>query len=178
MEDSVNYAEYTVEQKSEGKHKKKRILLITLYVLFCLGGFVIGIGVLKFYPIGAIIPLLTAMLWWFTWPYAQLEHQYEVANAKFRVSEIHGRKKPTVVFENLVSEFTLIAPMTDEYKDQYEKADEILDYRGSKTTTDGYFARLEKDGKSTVIYFEAINKMLKVMKFYNAKATVVTTMRY
>ena len=37
---------------------------------------------------------------------------------------------------------------------------------------------LEKDGVSTVVYFEAINKMLKVMKFYNSKATVVTTMRY
>ncbi len=178
MEDSVNYAEYTVEQKSEGKHGKKRKLLILLYVAFCLGGLVLFVGVLKLWPVGAIIPLLTYILWGFTWRYAQLEHKYEVANAKFRVSEIYGRKKQVTVFETFVSEFSLIAPMTDEYKGQYEQADEILDYRGSKNTTDGYFARLEKDGKTTVIYFEAINKMLKVMKFYNAKATVVTTMRY
>lgn len=178
MEDSVNYAEYTVEQKSEGQHKKKRLLLITLYVIFCLGGMVLCVGVLKLWPVGAIIPLLTFILYGLTWRYAQLEHKYEVANAKFRVSEIYGHKKQVTVFETLVSEFSLIAPMTDEYKDQWEKADKILDYRGSKKTTDGYFARLEKDGASTVIYFEAINKMLKVMKFYNAKATVVTTMRY
>jgi hypothetical protein len=68
--------------------------------------------------------------------------------------------------------------MTDEYKDQWEKADVILEERGNTKSSDSYFARLEKDGKSTVIYFEAINKMLKVMKFYNSKGTVITTMRY
>ncbi len=178
MEDSVNYAEYTVEQKSEGPHRRKRILLITLYVVFCVGGIAFFVGALKLWPVGAIIPFLTFILYGLTWRYAELEHKYEVANAKFRVSEIYGRKRQETVFENLVSEFSIIAPMNDEYREQWEKADRILDCRGSKKTTDGYFARLEKDGTSTVVYFEAINKMLKVMKFYNAKATVVTTMRY
>ena len=178
MEDSVNYAEYTVEQKSEGAHKRKRTLLILLYIIFCGGGMALFVGVLKLWPVGAIIPLLTYILHGFTWRYAQLEHKYEVANAKFRISEIYGRKKQVTVFECFVSEFSVIAPLTDEYREQWEKADKILDYRSSKKTEDGYFARLEKDGVSTVVYFEAINKMLKVMKFYNAKATVVTTMRY
>ena len=178
MEDSVNYAEYTVEQKSEGAHKKKRTLLIMLYIIFCLGGMIFFVGVLKLWPVGAIIPFFTFILYGLTWRYAELEHKYEVANAKFRVSEIYGRKKQETVFECFVSELSLIAPMTDEYKAQWETADKILDYRGSKKTTDGYFVRLEKDGTSTVVYFEAINKMLKVMKFYNSKATVVTTMRY
>lgn len=178
MEDSVNYAEYTVDQRSEGGHRRKRILLITLYTVFCVGGLAFFVGVLKLWPVGAIIPLLTFILHGLTWRYAQLEHKYEVVNAKLRVSEIYGRKKQVTVFENFVSEFSIIAPMTDEYREQWEKADRILDYRGSKKSTDSYFARLEKDGSSTVVYFEAINKMLKVMKFYNAKATVVTEMRY
>ena len=93
MEDSVNYAEYTVEQKSEGAHKKKRILLISLYVLFCLGGMILFVGVLKLWPVGAILPFFTFILYGLTWRYAELEHKYEVANAKFRVSEIYGRKK-------------------------------------------------------------------------------------
>ncbi len=178
MEDSVNYAEYTVDQRSEGSHRRKRILLITLYTVFCVGGLAFFVGVLKLWPVGAIIPLLTFILHGLTWRYAQLEHKYEVVNAKLRVSEIYGRKKQVTVFENFVSEFSIIAPMTDEYREQWEKADRVLDYRGSKKSPDSYFARLEKDGSSTVVYFEAINKMLKVMKFYNAKATVVTEMRY
>ena len=179
MEDSVNYAEYTVEQKAEGKNLRKRILLVCLYLFFGLGvsGFFL-FGPIKIWPIGSIMPVLTFILVGLTWRYAALEHKYEVANAKFRVSEIYGRKKQETVFENLVSELSIIAPMTDEYREQWEKADRILDYRGSKNTPDAYFVRLDKDGTSTVVYFEAINKMLKVMKFYNAKGTVVTTMRY
>ncbi|MGN1345285.1 MAG: hypothetical protein ACI4V1_00750 [Eubacteriales bacterium] len=179
MEDSVNYAEYTVEQKAEGKNLYKKILFVILYLLFGLGvpAFFL-FGPIKIWPLGAIMPLLTFIVVGLTWRYVSLEHRYEIINAKLRISEIYGRKKQETVFENLVSEFSLIAPMTDEYREQWEKADRILDYRGSKKTPDGYFARLEKDGKSTVVYFEAVNKMLKIMKFYNSKSTVVTTMRY
>ncbi len=178
MEESVNYAEYTVEQKAEGKNLRKRIALIVLYLFFGLGVTGFFLFVVKFWPIGSIMPILTVILVGLTWRYAALEHKYEVVNAKLRISEIYGRKKQEMVFENLVSEFSLIAPMTDEYKDKYAKADKILDYRGSKTSPDSYFARLEKDNKTTVVYFEAVNKMLKVMKFYNSRATVITEMRY
>ena len=179
MDDSINYAEYTVEKKPEGKNLKKRMMLIGLYLLALVviaivvsltqGGAAVWIGVLF---------VLFVALVWFTWRLVKEERKYEVVNAKFKVQELNGSGKGTVVFENLVSEFTLIAPMTDEYKDQWEKADVILEERGNTKSSDSYFARLEKDGKSTVIYFEAINKMLKVMKFYNSKGTVITTMRY
>lgn len=175
MEDSVNYAEYTVSQKSEGAYKRKRILLILSYIAVGLIELVVFVGILKIWPLGMFVPISIAILYYFTWN--NVEHKYEVVNAKFRVSKTHGKRMETV-FEALVSEFSLIAPMTDDYRDQWEKADKILDYRSSKKTPDSYFARLEKDGTTTVVYFEAINKMLKVMKFYNAKATVVTTMRY
>ena len=177
MEESVNYAEYTVEKKPEGKLKLIRIGLIALYLFVGVGLFAFFLAI-KFWPAGTVMPFLTWILYGLTWKFAQLEHKYEVKSAKLVISNIYGRKKQVTMFEEFVSEFSLIAPMTDEYKDQWEKADKILDYRSSKKTADGYFARLEKDGKSTVVYFEAINKMLKVMKFYNSKATVVTTMRY
>jgi hypothetical protein len=35
MEDSVNYAEYTVDQKAEGKFGIKKKLFILGYILFC-----------------------------------------------------------------------------------------------------------------------------------------------
>lgn len=179
MDDSVNYAEYTVEQKPEGKNLRKRILLIAVYLVFGIGvsGFFL-FGPVKIWPIGAVMPILTFILVGLTWKFAQLEHKYEVANAKLRISEIYGRKRQETVFENLVSEFSLIAPVTDEYKDTIKNADKILDYRGSKSSPDSYFALLEKDGKKTVVYFEAIKKMLKTMQFYNSKNTVVTTVRY
>jgi len=178
MDGSQNYAEYTVEHKAEGKLKQKRILLISLYVLFLVGGMILFVGVLKIWPIGAIMPFLTWIIWGLTWRTVQLEHKYEVASAKLSIYEIYGRKKQIPVFEHLISDFKIVAPMNDQYKDEYTKADVIIDQRGSIASTDSYFAAFEKDGQRTVVMFEATNKMLKVMKFYNSKNTVVTEVRY
>ena len=52
-----------------------------------------------------------------------------------------------------------------------------MDFRGNTASPDAYYAILEKDGKSTAVYFEATNKMLKVLKFYN-RNTEVTPVRY
>ncbi len=179
MDDSINYAEYTVEKKPEGKNLKKRFGMIALYLLALAVVIVLitltkGAGAVW----GGVMFVLLIALVWFTWRLVKEERKYEVVNAKFKVQELNGSGKGTVVFENLVSEFSIIAPMTEEYKDQWANADVIMDERGNSKSSDSYFARLEKDGKTTVVYFEAINKMLKVMKFYNSKGTVVTTMRY
>lgn len=179
MEESINYAEYTVEKKPEGKNLQKRIMLIGLYVLalaviVTLISLTQGAGAVW----GGVFFVLLVALVWFTWRLVKEERKYEVVNAKLKIQELNGSGKGKVVFENLVSEFTVIAPMTAEYEAQYKNADEVLDFRGDTKSPDSYFARLEKDGKSTVVCFEAINKMLKVMKFYNSKGTVVTVVRH
>ncbi len=178
MDGSVNYAEYTVEHKSEGKHRVKRLSLISLYVLFLLGGMILFVGILKLWPVGAIMPFLTWIIWGLTWRYAQLEHKCEVGSAKLTISEIYGRKKQVTVFEHLISDFKIIAPMNDEHKAEYENADEFIDQRGSVSSTDAYFAAFEENGKRIVVMFEATNKMVKVLKFYNSKNTVVSELRY
>ena len=179
MDDSINYAEYTVAKKAEGKNLRKRFLFIGLYLIVIIAiSVMIAITNGGFALIGGILFVLVIALVFFTWRFVKEERKYEVANAKLKIQEVTGSGKATVVFENFVSEFSVIAPMTDEYKEKFEKADEIKDYRGNSKSKDSYFARLEKDGKSTVVCFEATNKMLKVMTFYNKKATVVTLMSH
>ncbi len=179
MEESINYSEYIVNKKAEGSNKRKRLLLIVVYILAAIGvGVLLTINNGGFAVAGGVLGVLYIALIWFTQRLVKEERKYEVLNAKFKVQELNGSGKGKVVFENLISEFSIIAPMTEEYKDQWSKADVIKDERGDSKSPDSYFIRLEKDGKSTVVYFEAINKMLKVMKFYNSKGTVVTTVRY
>ena len=176
MEESVNYAEYTVEKKPEGKLKMIRIGLIALYLFVGVGLFAFFLAI-KFWPAGTVMPFLTWILYGLTWKFAQLEHKYEVKSAKLVISNIYGRKKCVVQFENLASELKVIAPMSEGNRKQFEKADKIMDFRGNTASPDAYYAILEKDGKSTAVYFEATNKMLKVLKFYN-RNTEVTTVRY
>ena len=177
-EDSVNYAEYTVTKKAEGSNLKKRVILISVYVVYAV---VAVILMLKFRLAmwGFLFFLLFVILLFFTWKLAKEDRKYECLNAKLVISELNEGigSKPKVVSENLISAYSVIAPATEEYKEQWTVADEIQDFRGDTKSPDSYFARLEKDGKSTVVLFEATNKMLKVMKFYNSKGTVVTEVR-
>ncbi len=173
-EESVNYAEYTVERKAEGENLKKRLLFVALYVVVA-AVVVILIGVTQ--GIGAvwltvIVPMFIALVW-FTQRLVREDRKYEILNAKLRISALNASGKGKVVSDNLVSSYAVIAPMNEEYKNIWSAADVTEDWRGSSKSPDSYFALLEKDGKNTAVLFEVTNKMLKSMKFYN-KATVVT----
>ena len=175
MEDSVNYAEYTVTKKAEGKALKKRLLLIALYLVVIIAFVVVCIVTSGAAAIWAtvVVPLFIALVF-FTQRLVKEERKYEVANAKLVISELNAGGKGKVVSDDLVSAYSVIAPTTEENKDQWTKADEIQDHRGDSKSPDSYFARLEKDGKSKVVLVEVTNKMLKSMKFYNRNTEIIT----
>lgn len=176
---NANYAEYTVSQKAEGKYLRNKILCLALYAVIVVALLSLMVALSNYGVLVAIIvlpfvPLSVMVLRYTTWNrFVQVDHRYEVASAKITFTEIHG-KKETVAFEKLVSSFSLIAPVSDEYKDKYEGADVYMDFRGSAKSPNSYFLLLEEDGKKTVVYFEAITKAIKVMSFYNSKNTVTS----
>ncbi len=181
--DSINYAEYTVTQKSEGKYLRNKILILLLYaaVTFAyLGimtvlsnyGVLVAIITLPFIPITIFI--IHNVIWSRT---VNVEHKTEVTNAKLRFTNVYGHKKEQMIFENLISEFSAIEPVEESNREKWEKADRTLDFRGTVKADDAYFGRLEKNGQSLVVFFEATNKMVKAIKFYNSSATVVKELR-
>lgn len=179
MEESHNYAERTVTKKAEGTNLRNRILLWTLYFLV-FAGIVVAIAVTNggLALWGFLFFLGLIALVFFTQRLVKEERKYVVANAKLHIYNVNAGGKEKLVFEELISAFTDIVPVNDEYKDKYTNADEKLDCRGDGKSPDSYVGILEKDGKKTAVMFEATNQMLKVMKFYNSKGTVVTTVRY
>ena len=179
-EDSVNYAEYTVTKKAEGTNLRKRIILIAVYLIYIAAVVIITVATKGGGAMwGVLFFLLFVILVFFSWKLVKEDRKYECLNAKLVISELNEGigSKPKIVSEDLISAYSVIAPANEEYREQWSNADEIKDFRGDTKSPDSYFARLEKDGKSTVVLFEATNKMLKVMKFYNSKGTVVTEVR-
>lgn len=175
---NANYAEYTVTQKSEGKYLKRKLMWLGIYALLIFGYICLMVALSNYGVLVAIltvpfVPFVSMILYHQTWQrYVKVDHKYEIASAKITFTDIHG-KHETVMFEKLVSAFSLIAPVTEEYKDKYTGADKYLDFRGTRKSPDSYFLLLEEDGKKTVIYFEAITKAVKIMSFYNSKNTVI-----
>lgn len=179
MEDSHNYAERTVTKKAEGTNLRNRILLWILYFLV-FAGIVIAIAVTNggLALWGFLFFLGLIALIFFTQRLVKEERKYTIENAKLHIYNVNAGGKEKLVFEDFVSAFSVIAPVNDEYQARIDEADEKLDCRGDRKSPDSYFGILEKDGKKTAVLFEVTNAMLKIMKFYNSKGTVVTTVRY
>ena len=179
MEDSHNYAERTVTKKAEGSNLRKRILLWIIYILV-FAGIVVAIAVTNggLALWGFLFFLGLIALIFFTQRLVKEERKYVIENAKLHIYNVNAGGKEKLVFENLISGFSVIAPVNDEYKAQLDEAEEKLDCRGDAKSPDSYYAILDKDGKKTAVLFEVTNAMLKIMKFYNSKGTVVTTVRY
>ncbi len=176
-----NMAEYTVERKPIGKYLKYKIGCLALYAVIVLGCLsllvVLGTyGILVAMPIITFLPLSILLLRHFFWNrYVNVEYKYEIISANVIFYEVYGKNREKKVYERLISDYTLIAPMTDEFKDKYEKADIVRDFRGTENTPDAYFMLAnEADGKTSVVYFEAAEKTLRAFKYYNSQNLIAT----
>ena len=180
MNDSPNYAEYTVEQKPEGKYLVRRILMIVFYVAFSGVWLGVLVGVLKLWPFGALWPVLLAIIVFFTWRFVAMEHEYVIQSGMITFTEVFGHRTRKKAFEYKIRDMKKIAPTTDEYAAEYADASVTGDFRGSVKSPDSYFFTYgDEGGKKCVVFFEATNKAIKVMRFYNGQGTVMsTTLRY
>ncbi|MBR5445533.1 MAG: hypothetical protein IKV57_05400 [Clostridia bacterium] len=176
-----NMAEYTVERKATGKYLKYKIACLALYAAIVLGYLCTTValstyGVWVAIVIIPFVPLFIMLLRHYVWNrYVNVEYKYEIVSAYIHFYEVYGKQRQNKIYERLISEFTLIAPMTDEFKDKYENAEIVRDFRGRPDTPDAYFMlAAEEDGKTSVVFFEAAEKTLKALKYYNSQNLVAT----
>ena len=180
MNDSSNYTEYAVLQKAEGKYLVRRVLLIVLYAAVALLYFAFfTYGPIKAVPMICFLPLIIWIMVFFTWRYVSVEHEYTIASGTITFSDVYGGRSRKKKLECKIKDMRIIAPMTDEYKREYANA-AAADFRGSVSSPDSYFFIYRKaEGKESAVFFEATAKTLKIMRFYNPSATVMSTaLRY
>ena len=179
MEDFNTY-EYAATQKSEGKWKTRRILLLLAYVLFTAVYFVV-IFVSKFIPLGALIPVFLWILVFLTWRYVKPDYKYviEKGTLTFYVAYGNNKKKKTLKpqMKFKVSTAEAIAPRA-EIEAMANALAGIKTYSAipSVNAADQYGA-LYKDetGSYCVFYFVATSQGLKLLRFYNSKTVVTQT---
>ncbi|MBQ7822301.1 MAG: hypothetical protein IJ391_08480 [Clostridia bacterium] len=173
MNEYANYFEYCVEAKNEGKLKLKRTLLILVYILFPIVFFSV-LCMLKLYVLGCFIVLFTAIIWFFTWRYVQIEYEYTIVKGEMTFTKIYGRKSRREFLKTRIQDMSLIAPYKDEYKARADAAQEKYYAVSSMSSPDVYFGifKDEKTKKSAVVFFEATEKIVRISKFYNSSATV------
>ncbi len=194
MNSGSNAIDYVVTQKKEGKYLIGQILIYLFIAAAVIGVFVI---------LGSFIPPIMAAVagmglavpvFWISYhgtrTICNFDRKYSIFTPNVTMDQIphtvisfeivkdkkaKDPDKRDVVYERPIKEAARFAPWTEEFKSEYEGAAKTIDFRSSKKKTeDVYFAKfIEKDGSATVIIFEAVNKIVERLAYYNKEATTV-----
>ena len=92
-----NYAEYTVQKKTEGRLGLCKSLLVFGYIVFCIGYIGAVCIVTKLVALVALLPLLVYLLWLCTWRFVSYDVQYCFAAGTMifrRIYSVGTRRTP------------------------------------------------------------------------------------
>lgn len=170
--------EYTVTKKSEGAYRIKRILMVGLYVLFGLVYF-FGLALAHLYPLMALIIFFEWMLVFLTWRYVSIEYSYTLISGNMTFYTVYGGKKKKTMLEKRVKTFSEIRPLGENEKSELAKRrfSNVYSFiRSENEISDKYFAVFaEDDASESIVYFEATQQTLKILKYYNSNTEITET---
>ena len=180
MNEFANYFEYAVDAKVEGKLLRNRILLIIGYVLYAIG-FMVLVFASKLLPLGAFVVVTTAIIVFFTWRYVNIEYEYTIVKGEMTFSKIFGRRSRRDFLKVRIQDMSHFAPYKDEYKAIADSATKKYYAVSSMSSPDVYVGIFKepKSNETSAVFFEATSGCLRLAKFYNKSATVMSdTLRY
>lgn len=180
---SSNFVNYGVKKKTDGPLIVKKLLLIIGYTLFVavFAAFCFGLILpVKIPPLFAFVILFTCVLVFFTWRYVQVEYEYIILDGEFKMLEIFGAKQMRELCRVRVSAMNIIAPYSGEHKtaaDAIPVENRIMSI-SSPSASDIYYAVYKNsEGTDCAVFFEATEKTLKVLRYYNSDTVVTKTLR-
>ena len=166
MHESSTY-EYVVNEKPAGARKLKKTLC-RIAVLSIPIGFVILCLAVQLYPV-AILPLSFLGVVLYFWKLFNVELEYSMTSGIMTFSRINGGMRRKKVLELTIKDMHEIAPYTDEAKAHLETLPLVKNHLfvSSMEADDIYYAVFENDGDLQVVYFEATEKALHILRYYN-----------
>lgn len=168
-----NTFEFVVDERAEGK--RKLIKFLGRFALLAFIGAFVAVTFIIRMPMLAILPLLLLGVVLYFWKIFNCELEYSMTSGIMTFSRIYGGLKRKKVLELTIKDFRGIAPRTAE-SDAKLKAQGVAKtymFASHSTAEDQYYATFEENGRLCVVYFEATEKTLKLLRYYNP-VTVVT----
>ena len=165
--------DYTVTKKVEGRYLLDRLLMTFGYIVFGMI-FFFGLYLAHLYQFIAFIILVEWIVVFFTWRYVSIEYRYETLSGGIKFYTVYGGKKKKLLLDMRIKDFAEIKP----YEAEEDFAEQIWCLSTLKDASDHYVATYKNaEGKPCAIHFEATQKTLKILKFYNSE-TKITETRY
>ncbi len=165
--------EFVVAEKAEGARKAKKFFgragLLTIIFAFVIVCFAFNA------PMFAIIPLAFLGVVLYFWKIFNVDLEYSMTSGVMTFSRIYGGIRRRKVLELIIKDMREIAPVSGDTAARLQAAgvEKTYLFASSSSASDMYYAIFEEDGKRCVVYFEATEKSLKILKYYNP-VTVMT----
>lgn len=166
--------EYVVAQKSEGKWRVRKWLMIIGYLAFAAAYFFPAAKVAP--PIIAILPLFLWMLVFFTYKYVKPEYKYKISEAYLYFYIVFGKKEKEKL-KIKICDADCIMPLENALEEVKKyNAKHTYFARPSITSTDSYIILFKNDkGEHCAFMFKATAQALKCLHFYNKKTVITPT---
>ena len=167
-----NTFEFVVDERPEGSRKALKfwgrfglLAFVTIWVVISLCTI--------FYL--AILPLAFLGIVLYFWKLFNCELEYSMTSGIMTFSRIYGGMKRKKVLELFIKDMREIAPRTPESDAKLSERGiaKFYSFSSHSTADDQYYALFEQDGQLCAVYFEATEKTLKLLRYYNP-VTVVT----
>ena len=167
--------EHIVKQKVEGSLLAKKICLVISYIiLFTLPSFLI----ISFCPIFLVVPFIlviatiTVIAYLMTWKYTSVEFEYAIFGDTISFVSIYGKKSRKGKLDVAIKNFSEIGKYTAAAEKHLEEVIIDRDYLfiSHLLAEHLYYGLFEDDGDKCIVYFEATDKALALIKKYNPSA--------
>ena len=167
-----NTFEFVVDERPEGKRKALKFWGRFGLIAFIAAWVIVSLCTI-FYL--AVLPLAMLGVVLYFWKIFNCELEYSMTSGIMTFSRIYGGLKRKKVLELTIKDVREIAPRSAE-SDAKLKAQGVAKtymFASHSTAEDQYYATFEENGSLCVVYFEATEKTLKILRYYNP-VTVVT----
>ena len=128
----------------------------------------------------AILPMAFLGVVMYFWKIFNCELEYSMTSGVMTFSRIYGGIRRKKVLDVVIKDFRECAPRTAESDAKLKARGNVVKYysfSSHSTAEDQYYALFEQDGNLCVVYFEATEKTLKILRYYNPVTVVAKVSR-
>lgn len=177
-----NTYEYIIKQKAEGSALVKRILMILAYLAlaFILILFTIGFAPVELYvPIIMLSLAFTAFIAFVTWRFVCVEFEVVIGGGDIIITTIYGRGFSKKLLNRQIGGFSEIGEYNDKAYEEISKISLQKNYLclSSLSAPDVYYALFEDEKDQCILYFDAPEKAVELLKKNNSAAFRVSEKR-
>ena len=167
--------EHIVKQKVEGNLLYKKICLILAYIVIFIMPLYIILTLCPVYlwvPFILVIATVTVIAVLMTWKYTNVEFEYSIVGDTISFVSIYGKKSRKGKLTIALKDFSEIGKYTDAAEKHLEEV--VIDrdhlFISHLMAEHLYYGLFNDDGDKCIVYFEATDKAISLIKKYNPSA--------